>query len=162
MRVDEVGSLAPAGCVVPAGVATTTPPTPWWPPVTSRCVGYRRACFPSPAGSGPPRASPVPTTPFWPSTPPTPEGSWAPAPGSLVPSMAFATGIQARLPLGPLARGFLTTLQASLDAADWPVARPLYGTVYLRFDPGLSPDAGSAATGDPGVSPGRTHTGWLP
>jgi hypothetical protein len=76
--------------------------------------------------------------------------------------MAFATGIQARLPLGPLARGFLTTLQASLDAADWPVARPLDGTVYLRFDLGLSPDAGSAATGDPGVSPGRTHTGWLP
>ena len=76
--------------------------------------------------------------------------------------MAFATGIQARLPLGPLARGFLTTPQASLDAADWPVARPLYGTVYLRSDPGLSPDAGSAATGDPGVSPDRTRTGWLP
>ena len=34
--------------------------------------------------------------------------------------------------------------------------------VYLRFDPELSPDAGSAATGDPGVSPDRTHTGWLP
>jgi hypothetical protein len=86
----------------------------------------------------------------------------APAPGSLVPSMAFASEIQARLPLGPLTRGFLTTLQASLDAADWPVARPLPGAVFLRFDPGLSPDAGSAATGDPGVSPGRTHTGWLP
>src|SRR5215211_9437233 len=41
------------------------------------------------------------------STPPTPEGSWAPAPGSLVPSMAFASGLQARLPLGPLTRGFL-------------------------------------------------------
>src|SRR5215216_7805419 len=39
--------------------------------------------------------------------------------------MAFATGIQARLPLGPLARGFLTTLQASLHAADRPVARPV-------------------------------------
>jgi hypothetical protein len=76
--------------------------------------------------------------------------------------MAFATGIQARLPLGPLARGFLTTLQASLHAADWPVARPLHEAVYLRFDPGLSPDAGSAATEDPGVSPDRTHTGWLP
>ncbi len=67
--------------------------------------------------------------------------------------MAFASEIQARLPLGPLARGFLTTLQASLDAADWPVARPLYEAVFLRFDPGLSPDAGSAATGDPGVGP---------
>jgi hypothetical protein len=58
--------------------------------------------------------------------------------------------------------GFLTTLQASHDAADWPVARPLDGAVFLRFDPGLSPDAGSAATGDPGVSPDRTRTGWLP
>src|SRR5215211_5158295 len=72
------------------------------------------------------------------STPPTPEGSLAPAPGSQVPSMAFATGIQARLPLGPLARGFLSTPQASLDAADWPVARPLDGTVFLRFDPGAA------------------------
>ena len=76
--------------------------------------------------------------------------------------MAFATGIRARLPLDPLVRGFLTTLQASLDAADWPVARPLPGAVFLRFDPGISPDAGSAATGDPGVSPDRTRTGWLP
>ena len=32
----------------------------------------------------------------------------------------------------------------------------------LRFDAGLSTDAGSLATGDPGVSPDRTHTGWLP
>jgi hypothetical protein len=49
------------------------------------------------------------------------------APGSQVPSMAFASGMQARLPLGPLARGFLTTLQASLHAADRSVARPLRG-----------------------------------
>jgi hypothetical protein len=58
--------------------------------------------------------------------------------------------------------GFLTTPQASLDAADRPVARPLHGAVFLRFDPGISPDAGGRATGDPGVSPDRTHTGWLP
>jgi hypothetical protein len=86
----------------------------------------------------------------------------APAPGSLVPSMAFASGIQARLPLGPLARGFLTTPQASLHAADRSVARPALGAVFLRLDIEISPDAGSAATGDPGVSPDRTHTGWLP
>jgi hypothetical protein len=59
--------LAPAGCVVPAGIATTTPSDSL---VAARhfpvVAGYRRACFPSPAGSGPPRASPVPTTPFWP------------------------------------------------------------------------------------------------
>jgi hypothetical protein len=65
-------------------------------------------------------------------------------------------------PSWPICAGSLTTLQASLDAADWPVARPLPGTVFLRFDPGLSLDAGSAATGDPGVSPDRTRTGWLP
>src|SRR5436190_19405104 len=39
---------------------------------------------------------------------------------------------------------------------------PRTGAVFLRLDPGLSPDAGSAATGDPGVSPDRTHHGWLP
>src|SRR5215212_9956627 len=75
------------------------------------------------------------------STPPPPEGSLAPAPGSLVPSMAFATGMQARLPLGPLARGFLTTPQASLDAADWPVApRP-------ASTPGSRPTPGAALPG---------------
>lgn len=58
--------------------------------------------------------------------------------------------------------GILTTLQASLDVADRSVARPLSETVFLRFDAGISPDAGSAATGDPGVSPGRTSIGWLP
>jgi hypothetical protein len=65
----------------------------------------------------------------------------APAPGSQVPSMAFATGMQARLPLGPLARGFLTTPQASLHAADWPVApRP-------ASTPGSRPTPGAALPG---------------
>src|SRR6266508_4510430 len=40
------------------------------------------------------------------STPHTPGGSWAPAPGSLMPSVAFAVKVPARLPLGRL-RGFL-------------------------------------------------------
>lgn len=39
---------------------------------------------------------------------------------------------------------------------------PLTGTLSLRFGGGLSPGAGSRATGDPGVFPDRTHTGWLP
>jgi len=64
--------------------------------------------------------------------------------------------------LVPLVRGRITTLQASLHAADRPVAHPLAGVVFLRFDAALSPDAGSAATEDPGVSPDRTCTGWLP
>ena len=50
----------------------------------------------------------------------------------------------------------MTTLQASLDAADRPVARPLAGTLSLRFDDRISPAAGSRATGDPGVPPDRT------
>jgi len=70
--------------------------------------------------------------------------------------------VRARHPLGPLTRVSVTTPQASLHAADRPLARPLAGTLLLRFDGGLSPDAGSRATGDPGVSPGRTRTGWLP
>jgi hypothetical protein len=43
----------------------------------------------------------------------------------------------------------LTTLQASLDAADWPLATP-------RFDADFSID-----TEDLGVSPDRTCTGRL-
>jgi hypothetical protein len=55
--------------------------------------------------------------------------------------MAFASRMQARLPLGPLARGFLTTPQASLDAADWPVApRP-------ASTPGSRPTPGAALPG---------------
>ena len=80
-----------------------------------------------------------------------------------MPSMAFANGKQARLPLAPpQRREFLTTLQASLHAADRPVAPALTDGLSLRFDGGLSPAAGSRATEDPGVSPDRTHTGWLP
>jgi hypothetical protein len=72
-----------------------------------------------------------------------------------VPSMAFAKSTQARLPHFPAqGRESLTTLQTSLHAADRPVAPP-------RFDPGLSTEAGGFATGDPGVSPDRTLTGWL-
>ena len=63
------------------------------------------------------------------STPHTPGSSWAPAPGSLVPSVAFAVKVPARLPLGPLPRVSLTAPQASLHAADRPVATPLYGGV---------------------------------
>jgi hypothetical protein len=104
--------------------------------------GYRRELLPEPRRFGAEEAlSSSHDTPSGHSTPPTPEGSLAPAPGSQVPSMAFATGMQARLPLGPLARGFLTTPQASLDAADWPVApRP-------ASTPGSRPTPGAALPG---------------
>ena len=36
------------------------------------------------------------------------------------------------------------------------------GRSSLHFDAGLSTDAGSPATEDPGVSSDRTYTGWLP
>jgi hypothetical protein len=67
--------------------------------------------------------------------------------------MAFARTVEARLPLVPASAGRMTTLQASLHAADCQVASP-------RFDAGISTDAGDFATGDLGVSPGRTRTGW--
>lgn len=69
-----------------------------------------------------------------------------------MPSMAFANCKQARLSLDRLSAGTLTTLQASLNAADRPVAPS-------RFEPGLSATPGDFTTGDPGVSPDRTHTG---
>ena len=68
--------------------------------------------------------------------------------------MAFAQSTQARLSHFPASAGALTTLQTSPNAADRSVAPP-------RFDPGLSTGPGSFATGDPGVCPDRTHTGWL-
>jgi len=77
-----------------------------------------------------------------------------------VPSVAFAHSKQARLSLVSLRR-FVTTPQASLHAADRPVARPLKEALSLRFDDEIPHAAGSRATGDPGVSPDRTFTGWL-
>ena len=68
--------------------------------------------------------------------------------------MAFASLIQARLPLVPGFPGKMTTLQTSLNAADRALAPP-------RFDANLSIDAGGFTTGDLGVSPDRTCTGWL-
>ena len=72
-----------------------------------------------------------------------------------MPSMAFARRATGSAPSWPARTAVrLTTLQASLHAADRPVA-----SAPLR--PGLSTDAGGFTTGDPGVSPDRTHTGWL-
>jgi hypothetical protein len=68
--------------------------------------------------------------------------------------MAFAHVRRARLPLALLTQANITTLQASLDAADRALVPP-------RFDAGLSADAGGFTTGDLGVSPDRTCTSWL-
>lgn len=55
-------------------------------------------------------------------------------------------------PSCPAFTGLITTLQASLYAADCQVAPP-------RFDAGLSTGPGGFTTGDLGVSPDRTCTG---
>jgi len=67
--------------------------------------------------------------------------------------MAFAQFLRARHSLFPALAGYITTLQASLDVADRQFAPP-------RFGPGISADPGGFATGDLGVSPNRTRTGW--
>jgi hypothetical protein len=71
--------------------------------------------------------------------------------------MAFAVREPARLPLFPAPRRVrLTTLtQASLTLQTARLLPP-------RFAPGLSTTHGGFATGDPGVSPDRTHTGRPP
>jgi hypothetical protein len=138
------GSFPPAGLCCPEPSAGTTTPSDSLAAARHFPVvaGYRRALLPEPAARG--RGGPLqfPRHPSDRSTPPTPEGSLAPAPGSQVPSMAFASGIQARLPLGPLTRGFLTTLQASLDAADRSVARPAAGRSSSASTPGSRPTPG--------------------
>ena len=72
-------------------------------------------------------------------------------------SVAFAVRETARHPLSPRPQaGSLTTLaQASLTLQ---TARSL----PPRSAPGLSTTHGGIATGDPGVSPDRTHTGRPP
>jgi len=68
--------------------------------------------------------------------------------------MAFAQISRARLSLRPaFTEPHITTLQASLDVADRQIAP-------ARFGPGISAGPGSFATGDLGVSPDRTCTGW--
>ena len=68
--------------------------------------------------------------------------------------MAFAVHEPARHPLFPARRrARLTTLtQASL-------ALQTARSIPPRFAPGLSTTHGGITTGDPGVSPDRTHTG---
>ena len=53
-----------------------------------------------------------------------------------------------------LAQANISTLQTSLDVADRRVGPP-------RFATGISTDLGGFTTGDLGVSPDRTRTGWL-
>jgi len=117
-------------------------------------AGYRQTRSRPPQGRG--RVGPLqfPRHPSDRSTSATPEGPSPPAPRSQAASMAFAKSTQARHPHVPGHPEAFTTLQISLDAADRPVAPP-------RFDPGLSTGPGGFATGDLGISPDRTFTGWL-
>src|SRR5205823_2932120 len=90
------------------------------------------------------------------STPTTPEDSSAPAPGTRAPSMAFADLRPARHPLFPPEGGpFDDAYSGFTRVADRTIAPP-------RFAPGLSATHGGITTGDPGVSPDRTHTGRPP
>lgn len=109
-------------------------------------AGYRQACFPGPRPGAEEGLSSSQDNLLAIPRPLTPEGSSASAPGPKTPSMAFAHRQQARLPLVPhTTRGCaMTTLQASLHAADWPVATPSTGccrsasTARSRSTPGAS------------------------
>ena len=153
--IDEAGALRSERVVLsrPSSLLRP-PPTPSRLPATSRVTGYRQARSRSPQTGAEEGLSSSHDNLLAVPRPLTPEGPSAPAPRSQAPSMAFADLRQARLPLAPLSRAVLTTLQASLDVADRTVAPP-------RFDAGLSTDAGGSTTGDLGVSPDRTFTGWL-
>jgi hypothetical protein len=86
-------------------------------------TGYRHACFPGSQPGAEEGLSSSQDNLLTIPRPLTPEGSSTLAPGPKASSMAFAHRQQARLPLVPHKRGCaMTTLQASLHAADWPVA----------------------------------------
>ena len=69
--------------------------------------------------------------------------------------MAFALFLRARLLLGRPEAVTDDDAAGFAVAADRPVAPP-------RFAPRLSATHGGLTTGDPGVSPDRTSSGWLP
>ncbi len=152
----EVGALRSGRVVLsrPSSLLRP-PPTSSRPPATSRATGCRQGCDPrrrpgaeedlSSTGDNPlaiprPLRREVPGHPL--------QDPWCrPWPSPL--------GNRLGSPRPPGRRTGVTTLQASRDVADWSVARP-------RFAPGLSTTHGGFATGDLGVSPDRTCTGWLP
>src|SRR6266545_5504832 len=84
------------------------PPTPSRPSATSRALVIGGPASRA-ADPGPRRPLQFPRHPSDRSTPHAPGGSCAPAPGSLVPSVAFANPSQARLPLDPARTGVLVT-----------------------------------------------------
>jgi hypothetical protein len=76
--------------------------------------------------------------------------------------MAFALQAQARLLLDPHnARGLNDDAAGFTSCCGLAVRDTPTGCSSLRFDTGIPADTGSHATEDPGVSPGRTRTGWL-
>ena len=93
---------------------------------------------------GPPQ---FPRQPSGRSTPYTPGGSWAPAPGSLVPSVAFAAKVSARLLLGPAHAGLQCRRRRLHVMLQTGQLLALSGVLSLRFDGGVSPDAGSQLPG---------------
>src|SRR5919106_3022976 len=119
--------------------------------------------LPVPAGRGRGGSLQFPGQPSDRSAPLTPEDSSVSAPGSQIPSMAFTHKTEARLPLGPALAGFCDDA-AGFASCYGPAgcSPPKNGDFVIplrRWD--LSARRESA-TGDPGVSPDRTHTGWLP
>lgn len=97
---------------------------PSGPPSSLRLAPYRLSC--PDVGSGARCGSPQFRDRLsQPSVPSTPTGSSTLRPGLFAPSMAFALFYQARLPLVPLFKGFVTMRQGSLDVADGRVARAL-------------------------------------
>ena len=115
------------------------------PPFPLSVIGGHASRRPQRRGRGGPLQ--FPRQPSDRSTPSTPGGSSVPAPGSGAPSVAFAHCIEARLPLGPLARCSLTTLQASLGAADRSVATPSLGCRHSASTAGSRPTPGISYRG---------------
>src|SRR4029453_13682729 len=105
---------------------------------------------------GPPRVSPVPTTPLWP--------FHAPYAGGFLGTRSRLPGAAHGLrhwnagsaPSWPACAGIPD------DAAGFASCCGLASFTAPPPDAGISPDAGGRAPGAPGVSPGRTPTGWLP
>src|SRR4029450_8806598 len=97
-RVDEAGALPSGRVVLSRAIKRYYDPLR----LPGGCRLYAGAASRTPQARGHRGPLQFPRHPSDRSTPPTPEGSLAPAPGSQVPSMAFAIGIQARLPLGRL------------------------------------------------------------
>jgi hypothetical protein len=145
-RIDEAGALRSRWVVLSRRSALLRPlRLPLGSPPLPGSAGYRRTTLPGTHTRGRGGALQFPGQPSDHSTPLTPGGSSATAPGPRSPSMAFALQAQARHLLGPplMGQGLNHDAAGFTSCCGLAGRTPPEGRLSLRFDARLSTNAGS-------------------